>query len=93
VRYTLQMAAPMAPVKLVVASRGKAVRAEPVSVLYDPAHDLVRHVGYFPELEEQMLSFSSAGYQGARSPNRVDALVWALTELLVSGGTGLTDFL
>ncbi|MFI3903972.1 phage terminase large subunit [Ochrobactrum sp. S1502_03] len=69
------------PVKLVHASRGKVVRAEPISALY--ARRRVRHVREFTELEDQMCSFttgfdrSSAGY----SPDRVDALVWGFTEL------------
>ena len=82
------------PVTMVHASRGKAVRAEPVSALYgferDGAwhKDQVRHVGHFPELEDQMLNFSSAGYLGERSPDRVDALVWGLTDLLVTPMAG-----
>src|SRR5690606_8131554 len=69
------------PVKLVHAARGKVTRAEPISALY--ARRRVRHVREFPELEDQMCSFTTgfdpkkAGY----SPDRVDALVWALTEL------------
>jgi predicted phage terminase large subunit-like protein len=68
-------------IDLTVASRGKIVRAEPVSALY--AADRVRHVGRFADLEEQMLCFSSAGYLGPRSPDRADAMVWALSSLLV----------
>jgi len=45
--------------------------------------DQVRHVGEYRELEDQMLNFSTAGYLGSRSPDRVDALVWALTDLMV----------
>lgn len=67
----------------VVASRGKWVRAEPVSALYDPVADKVRHVGRFPELEDELCMFAGSGYTGARSPNRADALVWAVTFLLV----------
>lgn len=69
------------PVKLVHASRGKVTRAEPISALY--ARRRVRHIREFPELEDQMCSFTTgfdrtkAGY----SPDRVDALVWAMTEL------------
>src|SRR5215471_8699191 len=65
------------------ASRGKVVRAEPVAALYQQGH--VHHIGTFPQLEDQMTNFTSdidraaAGY----SPDRVDALVWAFTELLV----------
>jgi len=70
------------PYKEVLASRGKAVRAEPISVLYEQG--LVRHVGRFAHLEEQMSNFSTAGYLGDRSPDRVDALVWAVHELMLS---------
>ena len=69
------------PIRLVHASRGKITRAEPISALYEQGR--VSHVGNFPQLEDQMCSFTSdfnrntAGY----SPDRVDALVWALTSL------------
>ena len=71
------------PVRLVHASRGKAARAEPVSVLYERGQ--VRHVGAFPALEDEMAGFTLAGrYDGpGRSPDRADALVWALTALLL----------
>ncbi|TPN57590.1 ATP-binding protein [Mesorhizobium sp. B1-1-9] len=83
VEATLRMVDPGVPVKLVHASRGKVVRAEPVSALYEQGK--VSHVGAFPILEDQLVSFASdfdrarAGY----SPDRLDALVWALTELMV----------
>lgn len=76
------------PYKAVHASRGKAIRAEPVSALYEKG--LVHHVGAFPILEDQMCAFTSdfdrktAGY----SPDRMDALVWALTELMVDQPDG-----
>lgn len=70
--------------KTVRASRGKVVRAEPIAMLYEQGR--VRHVGQFPELEDQMCSMSRSGYEGRGSPDRVDAAVWALTELLLSGG-------
>jgi len=69
--------------RAVTASRGKVARAEPVAALYEQKR--VRHVGAFPELEDQMCSFTSpfdrsrAGF----SPGRVDALVWALTDLIL----------
>tara|TARA_Y100001947_G_scaffold152089_1_gene153189 strand:- start:732 stop:2048 length:1317 start_codon:yes stop_codon:yes gene_type:complete len=66
-------------VKLVRASTGKAVRAEPIANLYEKQK--VYHAGYFPDLEEQLCAFSVSGYQGSRSPDRADACVWALTEL------------
>jgi phage terminase large subunit-like protein len=71
------------PVRLVHASRGKAARAEPVSVLYERGQ--VRHVGAIPALEDEMAGFTLDGrYEGpGRSPDRADALVWALTALLL----------
>jgi PBSX family phage terminase large subunit len=65
--------------KEVKASRGKVVRAEPISHLYDKGD--IRHVGSFHELEDQMCNFTSLGYMGDRSPDRADALIWALTDL------------
>lgn len=59
------------------ATRGKILRAEPIASLYE--RGLVHHVGEFPELEDQMCSFTGA--DGEKSPDRLDALVWALTEL------------
>ena len=73
------------PVKMVTASRGKAVRAEPIAALYE--QEKVSHVGHFKELEDQMCSMTPAGYVGEGSPDRADALVWALTELQGSGRT------
>jgi phage terminase large subunit-like protein len=55
------------------------VRAEPISHLYDKGD--IRHVGSFHELEDQMCNFTSLGYMGDRSPDRADALIWALTDL------------
>jgi phage terminase large subunit-like protein len=69
------------PVKLVHASRGKVVRAEPVSALYEQGR--VHHVGRFDKLEDQMCEFSIDNVRNSStgSPDRVDALVWGLTEL------------
>ena len=99
VRAVFQAVDHRVPVRLVTASRGKAVRAEPVSALYEPAPDgliRVRHVGAparFHDLEDELLNFSTAGYQGSRSPNRADALVWALTDLMLgSRRDALIDF-
>lgn len=69
------------PVKLVTASRGKAARAEPIAALYEQGR--VSHVGAFAQLEDQMVCFTADGYVGDRSPDRADALVWALTELMM----------
>jgi phage terminase large subunit-like protein len=63
----------------VVATRGKHVRAEPIAALY--ALDRVSHVGTFARLEDQMCQMTAAGFEGEGSPDRVDALVWGLTEL------------
>ena len=72
------------PVKRVRATRGKWVRAEPVAALYE--RGLVSHVGRFAALEDQMCDFGPAGLTGGRSPDRMDALVWALTELMLGQG-------
>lgn len=71
----------MVPVEKVRATRGKWVRAEPVAALY--GRGLVSHAGSFPELEDQMCDLGSDGLAGGRSPDRVDALVWALTFLML----------
>lgn len=70
-----------APVTLVTASRGKTQRAEPIATLYEKG--LVKHCGAFPDLEDQLCNFSTAGYQGARSPDRADAAIWSLSELML----------
>lgn len=79
VEYVIQTARPRTNYKQVTASRGKAVRAEPISALYEQGK--VRHVGYLNELEDELAAFSTYGYMGERSPNRADAAIWALTEL------------
>lgn len=79
VASVIRSVAPNVPVRLVKASRGKAVRAEPISALYEQGR--VSHVGAFPALEDQMMLMTNAGFEGERSPDRLDALVWALTEL------------
>jgi phage terminase large subunit-like protein len=78
--------------KPVHASRGKITRAEPIAALYEQGR--VRHVGAFPGLEDQMCAFApDAGrVSGASSPDRVDALVWALSELMVARGSGLFEY-
>lgn len=80
------------PYKAVRASRGKFVRAEPASALYE--QNRVWHVGTFPKLEEQMCQFSADMNRAAYgSPDRVDALVWGLTELVLQNQmTGLLDY-
>jgi len=84
VEHTVQVARKEAggrkvPYKSVTATRGKVVRAEPFSALYEQGK--IRHVGYFTELEEELAAFSTVGYVGENSPNRADAWIWVLTEL------------
>jgi phage terminase large subunit-like protein len=67
------------PVRKVRATRGKYLRAAPVAQLYEQGR--VRHVGTFPALEDEMCAFGPDGLDGRRSPDRLDALVWAVTEL------------
>jgi phage terminase large subunit-like protein len=71
------------PLRLVHASRGKVARAEPVLALYEAGR--VRHCGEFPALEDELCGLIAGGsYQGpGRSPDRADALVWALSELML----------
>lgn len=71
------------PVRSVRAMRGKWLRAEPVAALYEQGR--VAHVGTFPELEDEMSDFGPDGLSGGASPDRVDALVWALTDLMLRG--------
>jgi phage terminase large subunit-like protein len=105
VRFVIQTAAGpgrSVPVYVVSASRGKAVRAEPVSALYgdpervpdpeDPGLPCrVHHVWGDPDkgadfnlLEDELLQFSTLGYQGTRSPNRADALIWGVSHLMLN---------
>ncbi|MNU00357.1 Terminase-like family protein [compost metagenome] len=70
--------------KLVHASRSKKARAEPVAALYEQGR--VVHCEAFPALEEEMMALGSEA-AGAKSPDRADALVWALTHLLLAGKT------
>lgn len=77
---------PLVPYKAVRATRGKVARAEPVAQLYEQGR--VRHVRGLADLEEQMGLMSVQGFQGAKSPDRVDALVWALSELIVEPAQG-----
>ena len=81
VRHTLHTEDENLPVKLVHASRGKMARAEPVSALYE--QDKVKHVRGLNDLEDQMVQWEPLGSIG--SPDRLDALVWALTDLSLNG--------
>src|SRR5210317_15666 len=81
VRHTLHTEDETVPVKLVHASRGKMARAEPVSALYEQSK--VKHVRGLNDLEDQMVQWEPLGSIG--SPDRLDALVWALTDLSLNG--------
>ena len=84
VEATLRAVDPNVSFRAVTASRGKVARAEPVSALYEQGR--VHHLGTFPELEDQQCSFTSNFDRGRAgfSPGRVDALVWALTDLMIA---------
>ncbi len=78
--HTIRTADRNIPVKTVTASHGKIPRAEPIAALYEQHR--VHHVGRFPKLEDQMCTYTR---DDKVSPDRMDALVWALTELMVEG--------
>lgn len=67
------------PVKLVAATRSKATRAEPIALRFETGR--ARLAGHFPDLEDQLCALTWTGYQGPGSPDRADAMVWAMTEL------------
>lgn len=79
VRFVVQAAKPNVPFKKLTASRGKSVRAEPISVLHEQGK--LRFVGTFALLEDELCGFTSHGYIGENSPNRADAFVWAVSEI------------
>jgi predicted phage terminase large subunit-like protein len=82
VENTLRTIDPNVPYSAVHASRGKFTRAEPIAALYE--QNKVHHIGSFPSLEDQMTGFTADIDRGKLgSPDRVDALVWALTELVI----------
>jgi phage terminase large subunit-like protein len=80
VQHVIRTVDPNVSYRDVTASRGKIARAEPIAALYE--QNRVRHSGVFNDLEDQLCSFTSTGYCGDGSPDRGDALVWALTELM-----------
>ena len=79
VKHVIQTARPRTPYKQVTATRGKVVRSEPFSALYEQGK--VRHAGQFTDLEDELVAFTTNGYSLSGSPNRADAWVWVLTEL------------
>lgn len=81
VRTVLRAASIALPLELVRASRGKAARAEPVAALFESGR--AAFAGRFPELEEELGRFTAGGWEGERSPDRADAMVWALWALMI----------
>jgi phage terminase large subunit-like protein len=81
VEAVLRQQDPLISYRSVHATRGKIVRAEPVAALYEQGR--VFHLGGLRELETQMSEMTLTGYEGKGSPDRVDALVWALTDLMI----------
>jgi hypothetical protein len=79
VGFVIRQARAHTPYRAITASRGKTVRAEPVSALMEEGK--VRIVGMMPGLEEELLGFTTHGYVGERSPNRADAAIWAVSDL------------
>ena len=90
VRFVIRAADAHAPVRVISASRGKALRAEPVSALYEQG--FVHHVGRFAVLEDQLCAFTTAGYRGEGSPDHADALVFAITELMLKDSAPILEF-
>jgi len=84
VKHTIQVYDDTVPIKLVHASKNKQTRAEPVAGVYE--QERIHHVGYFPELESQMVEWEP----GMPSPDRLDAMVWGFTELFI--GANITRF-
>ncbi len=84
VESVLRQVDPLVPYRSVRAARGKAARAEPVAALYEQGR--VMHLPGLGALEEQMCRMTARGFEGKGSPDRVDALVWALHELMVGPG-------
>lgn len=82
VRAVIHEADPSVPVKEARATRGKYLRAAPAAQLYEQGR--VRHVGAFPALEDEMCDFGADGLSSGRSPDRLDALVWAITALALT---------
>lgn len=82
VEQVIRQVDPLVPMRKVHAAKGKAARAEPVAALYEQGR--VHHLksGGLGALEDQMCAMTTRGFEGKGSPDRVDALVWALTELM-----------
>jgi hypothetical protein len=90
VRHVIHTANPNVHVQMVSASRGKVLRAEPVSALYEQGK--VHHVGRFAVLEDQLCAFTTSGYRGEGSPDHADALVFAISELMLKETAPLLEY-
>ncbi|WGI20843.1 terminase family protein [Amylibacter sp. IMCC11727] len=88
VEAVLRQQAPMLAYRAVHATRGKTVRAEPVAALYEQGR--VCHAKGLRTLEDQMAEMTLTGFAGKGSPDRVDALVWALTDLMIDPAASFT---
>lgn len=88
VEEVLRAVDPFLPVKKVSAAQGKVARAEPVAALYEQGR--VHHGRGLGALEDQMCRMARTGFQGRGSPDRVDALVWALNELMIAHARSAT---
>jgi predicted phage terminase large subunit-like protein len=82
VKHVIRSARPRTPFKEVRASRGKVVRAEPISSLMETGK--VRLAGLFPNLEDELQGFTTHGFMGSHSPNHADAMIWGMSELFPS---------
>ncbi len=87
VESVLRQVDPLVPFRALHASRGKGARAEPVAALYEQGR--VTHLPGLGELEDQMCQMTARGFQGQGSPDRLDALVWALHELMIRPASDL----
>ncbi|ETX28238.1 ATP-binding protein [Roseivivax isoporae LMG 25204] len=83
VEAVIRQVDPLVPVRPVHATRGKVARAEPVAALYEQGR--VTHLPGLEALEDQMCQMTTGGFEGTGSPDRVDALVWALSDLVLRG--------
>jgi len=79
VRHVIHTARPRTPFRMVTATRGKVVRAEPISSLCETGK--IRFAGNFPLLEDELYGFTTHGFTGSHSPNRADAMIWAFSDL------------
>lgn len=90
VEFVVRTANPNISYKSVTASRGKVVRAEPISALHETGK--IKFIGNFNDLEDELMSFTTTGYTGAKSPNRADWFVWAFTELFPGIARPVQDY-